>query len=89
MPIDITITLEAISEFHEPKPYEHHPSIRVDVYQGGKIADNTRVYHRCEDILGEPTFNNEAAAKAAARVWIANKANTDMITQVIIATIGE
>lgn len=97
MSISIIITLEAISEFHEPKPYEHHASIRVDVYRGEKIADNTHVYHRCEDIKGESTFDNdgdatfdnEADAIAAARVWMADKTNTDKIIQEIITVIGE
>lgn len=43
----IHIEIVAITEFHEPKPYEYFPSIKVDAYEmsGGNqyLADNYKM----------------------------------------------
>lgn len=85
----VIITLEAISEYHEPKPYEHFPSIRVDVYRGDKLTTASRFYHRCEDIKNLLPVDTEAEAIALADEWLAEPSNIDKIIQEVIAAIGE
>lgn len=89
MTIDRVITLEAGSEFHEPKPYEHYPAILVNGYCGSRIDDNLCIYHGLVDIKDGEPFDNHIEAIAAARTWIENKVNIDAIIQEIIAKIGE
>ena len=85
----IIITLDSISEFHEPKPYEHYASVIIDVYRGKEQAAAARYYHRCEDIRGIDPVDNEHDALALADEWLDEKANCDKIIQEIIAQIGE
>jgi len=85
----IIITLDSISEFHEPDPYKHYVSVIIDVYRGEQQTLATRYYHRCEDIKGIDPVDSEREALALANSWLAKKANIDKIIQEIISSIGE
>jgi hypothetical protein len=89
MAAKVTITLEAISEYHEPIPYRHYPSIRVDVWRGEKQSGQTHYYHRCEDIQGLSSYAMREDAVNAATIWLENIDNLDIIIKDIIASIGE
>lgn len=89
MAAKLTIVLEAISEYHEPIPYKHYPSIRVDVWRGDKQSSQNHYYHRCEDIRGLPSYTVREDAVNAATIWLENIDNCDAIIKDIIASIGE
>lgn len=85
----IVITLDSISEYHEPDPYKHYVSVIIDVYRGEQQNLTNRYYHRCEDIKGIDPVDSEREALALANSWLAQKVNIDKIIQEIIAAIGE
>lgn len=85
----IKILLRAITEFHEPKPYEHFPSIYIDVFEmsGGSPDTETLVIHRCEDIHDLSSSTDKGESLLAAREYLGD--NYNAIVQALISEIGE
>ena len=85
----IKIHLKAITEFHEPKPYEYFPSIYIDVFRlaGDPKNTETLLIHRCEDIQALSPSTDRDVALIAAREYL--DANYKLIIQALISKIGE
>ena len=85
----IQIDIEAITEWHEPKPYEHFPALRFDTYEmsGGNPNIRTLLSHRCEDIRGLESSEDKDSALLAAREWLGE--NYKAVVQEAISKVGE
>jgi len=80
----ITITIEAITEFHNGDNYQFVPSLKIDIFDE---SGNNLFAHRCEDIKGQESHPNIVDAQTAATVFLAS--NVLKIGRAIIKEAGE
>lgn len=87
----IKIIIKAITEFHEPVPYKHFPSLYIDVFEmsGGSPNNETLLIHRCEGIRGLSPSSDKGEALLAAREWLGVEDNYESIAEAMIKNFGE